>query len=191
LFRRAARAFGGIVLPPLWLGPDRRAEEGEHAGLIGMDYAPTTDPHRQLPGSLYWVPKEFFHQLVEAVLAQAKRAGFACVVADGHGPSRWAFGESVDAWELQFDLKLVSVTRDFPEGWQSQVDHAGKNETSILLAAAPNLVDMSLLPEDRDIQPEGTSGGSSDPRDASPEHGETCLETSLALIGKKLDELGI
>ena len=53
LFRRAARRFGGIVLPPVWLGPDRITGQESGPDLIGMDTADTTTPHRQLPGSMY------------------------------------------------------------------------------------------------------------------------------------------
>lgn len=38
-----ARDFGGIVLPPIHLGPDRTWPEGEGM-LQGMDYADATDP---------------------------------------------------------------------------------------------------------------------------------------------------
>ena len=114
-----------------------------------MDANETTTPNRQLPASLYWIPKGLFLMLIESILAQAARAGFKSIVADGHGPSRVAWGEMVDSWENQFGLKLISATRDFPDEWRTQMDHAGRNETSILMAVAPELVDLSLLPEDR------------------------------------------
>jgi len=189
LFERAARRFGGIVLPPIWLGPDRITGQEDGPDLIGMDYANTTTPHRQLPGSCYWIPKGLFLSLVEAVLAQATRAGFKCIVADGHGPSRNAWADMVDAWEQQFDLTLISAKRDFPGKWRTQCDHAGRNETSVMMAVAPELVDLSQLPADRDEWPQGVGG--EDPRDSSVEFGEELIEDTLALIGAKLDELGI
>lgn len=189
LFRRAAQRFGGIVLPPIWLGPDQISAQDQGPDLIGMDTADSTTPHRQLPGSLYWIPKGLFLMMIESILAQATRAGFKSIVADGHGPSREAWGEMVDVWEKQFDLKLISATRDFPGKWQTQMDHAGRNETSILMAAAPELVDLSLLSEDRGQWPQGVFG--EDPRDATSAFGEELIETTLALIGAKLDEFGI
>ena len=42
LFARAAQTFGGIVFPPLFLGPDRAQSGPHHSLLIGMDYAETT-----------------------------------------------------------------------------------------------------------------------------------------------------
>ena len=189
LFARAAQRFGGIVFPPIWLGPDRITGQDGGTDLVGMDTADTTTPHRQLPGSCYWLPKGLFLAYVENVLAQAKRAGFRCIVADGHGPSRGAWGEMVDSWEKQFGLALVSATRDFSGQWRTQMDHAGANETSIMMAVAPDLVDLSQLPSDGDVWPQGVGGR--DPRDSTPELGEELIEATLALIGAKLDELNI
>ena len=189
LFRRAAQRFGGIVLPPIWLGPDRITCQAQGPDLIGMDTGDSTTPHRQLPGSMYWVPTGLFLMLVEEVLTQAKRAGFQCIVADGHGPSRGAWADGVDSWEKQFDLRLVSASRDFPGKWRTQMDHTGRNETSILMAVAPELVDLSRLPADRNEWPQGVGG--EDPRDATPEYGEELIEATLSLIGARLDEIGV
>ncbi|MBI5724499.1 MAG: creatininase family protein [Planctomycetes bacterium] len=189
LFRRAAARFGGIVLPPVWLGPDRIARQADGTDLIGMDTSQNTTPNGQLPGSCYWTPKGLFLMLVEAILAQARRAGFRCIVADGHGPSRLAWGEMADAWEKQFGLRLLSATRDFAGKWRTQMDHAARNETSIMMAVAPRLVDLSQLPADRSQKPQGVGG--EDPRDSSAAFGEELIEATLALIGGKLDELKV
>jgi creatinine amidohydrolase len=181
LFERAARRFGGIVLPPLFLGPDRSRREADGRQLVGMDYADTTTPARQLDGSCYWVGRGLFLALCEAVLAQAARAGFKVVVADGHGPSRWAWGEHAAGWEEQFGLRLVAVSRDLKEAWRSQMDHAAKNETSLVLALRPELVDLGQLPVDRAVWPQGVGG--EDPREATAAHGEECLEASLTALG--------
>jgi creatinine amidohydrolase len=119
-------------------------------------------------------------------LAQSRRAGFRVVVADGHGPSRAAFGEHAPAWEQQLGLRLLVPGHGLPRGndrgmpWRSQVDHAAKNETSLMLALHPALVDLSQLPADRSVWPQGVSG--EDPRDASAAHGEACLAACLAAI---------
>lgn len=189
LFHRAAQRFGGIVLPPIWMGPDHIEKQEHGVDLIGMDTAETTVPHRPLPGSLYWIPKELFLSMIEALLAQSKRAGFKCIIADGHGPSRTAWAEKADAWEKQFDLKLISAHRDFPNQWKMQNDHAGQNETSAMMALHPEFVDLSQLSTNRDQWPEGVAG--EDPRDATAAFGEELLEITLSLIGIKLDELGI
>ncbi|MBI4552439.1 MAG: creatininase family protein [Candidatus Latescibacteria bacterium] len=189
LFERAAHELGGIVFPPLFLGPDRARLEPDGRVLHGMDYATVTTPPRQLDGSCYWVSRGLFLQLCEAVLAQAARAGFRCIVADGHGPSRTAWGEYANDWEAQFGLRLVSVFRDLKEVWCSQIDHAARNETSLMMALHPALVDLSQLPTDRSVWPQGVGG--EDPRDATAAHGDACLSTCIAALRDHLAALGV
>ncbi len=58
------------------------------------------------------------------------------------------------------------------------------NTTSILMAVEPELVDLSLLPEDRNKWLQGVAG--EDPRDATVKFGEELLEETLALIGEEI-----
>jgi creatinine amidohydrolase len=189
LFAIAAERYGGIVFPPLWVGPDR-IQESAAAGefLIGMDSAESTTPKRQLPGSCYWIPKGAFITLVESILAQAKRAGFKCVIADGHGPSRRAWDEMVPTWEKQFGLALLSPIRDFGDKWKTQNDHAAKIETSEMLALRPDLVRLGHLPADPATRPQGVGG--EDPRLSSAEFGMKLIEETVAAIGAKLKAAG-
>jgi creatinine amidohydrolase len=117
LFERAARRFGGIVFPPLFLGPDSIRRQPDGSLLQGMDYAETTTPARQLEGNCYYIGEGLFLTLCENILAQAKRAGFQVIVADGHGCSNGPFGRAADGWEQEFGLKLVSVARDWRD-WE-------------------------------------------------------------------------
>lgn len=55
LMVECARRFGGIVMPPIHLGPDRAWDRGGGEVLYGMDYHDSTAPQRQLEGSCYWV----------------------------------------------------------------------------------------------------------------------------------------
>jgi creatinine amidohydrolase len=189
LFERAARALGGIVFPPLFLGPDRIRREADGTLLQGMEYAESTTPPRQLDGGCYWLPQGLFLLLCENIIAQARRAGIKVLVADGHGPSRRAWAEHASTWEAQYEITLVSVSRDLGPGWRSQVDHAAMNETSLMMALHPHLVDLGQLPEDRAIYPQGVGG--EDPRDASATYGEECIAASLALLQAHLEQLGI
>jgi creatinine amidohydrolase len=188
LFERAARRFGGIVFPPLFLGPDRTRIEADGALLQGMEYAETTTPPRQLDGSCYWAPEGLFLLMCENIVAQAARSGFRVLIADGHGPSRRLWGQHVAAWESRYGIALVSVARDFPTGWRSQMDHAARNETSLMLALRPDLVDLGRLDADRSVWPQGVAG--EDPRDATAAHGEECIAACLELLGARLRELG-
>lgn len=186
ILSRAAARFGGIVLPPVWLGPDVITKDEDGRSLVGMDNY--VDPPRQLAGSLYWVSQGLFTLWMEAILDQAVRAGFRCLVVEGHGPSRDTWHGASKRWRRQYGLHLVSAG-DFPGAWATQNDHAGRNETSILMAVVPDLVDLSRLPASRDEEPLGIYG--EDPRDSSASFGEELIETTLGLIGAKLDELEV
>jgi len=189
LMIECARRFGGIVMPPVHLAPDRARPTEDGGMLNGMDYADTTRPNRQLEGSCYWVPKGFFMLMVDAILTQLKRAGFLAVFADGHGPSRASWVADIPEREARFGLRLLGVTEDIRDEWRFQVDHAGRNETSIMMRLRPDLVDLSQLPASRSVWPQGVSG--SDPRDASAEFGEECMGRAIEIVGRKIAALGL
>ena len=118
LMIRCARTFGGIVLPPIHLGPDRTRPDENGLLLQGMDYASrVTDPHRQLDGSCYWVSTGLFAVLIDAILEQVRRAGFRAVLADGHGPSRSSWCAGIEEREARFHLKLLGA-KSWPESWE-------------------------------------------------------------------------
>lgn len=176
-----AKKCGGIVLPPLFLGPDRYKLH-ENKDLIGMDYAKSTSPQKQLIGSSYWVSNGIFMVLIDAILAQLKRAGFRAVFADGHGPSRRSWVENIEERENRFGLKLFGVTSDIKEHWSYQIDHAAKNETSIMLHLNEVFVKTDLL-----NQP--SVGVNGEPLNLSnKKYGENCLKNSIRLIENKINE---
>ncbi|MFB3825392.1 MAG: creatininase family protein [Bryobacteraceae bacterium] len=189
LMIECARRFGGIVMPPIHLGPDRARPADNGQMLYGMDYAASTTPARQLDGSCYWVPLGLHVQIVDAILEQLKRAGFRAVFADGHGPSRTSWAQSLEERQTRFGLKLFGVTKDLAGKWRSQVDHAGRNETSLMMHLRGDLVDLSQLPEDRSVKPVGVGG--QDPRLGTAEFGRECLEASVEIVGKMLQEAGL
>lgn len=189
LMTQCARRLGGIVMPPIHLGPDRAKPADDGNMLVGMDYAGSTTPPRQLDGSCYWVPMGLHLLMVDAILAQLKRAGFRAVFADGHGPSRSSWVESLPEREARFGLKLFGVTRDIARQWRSQVDHAARNETSLMMHLRPDLVDLSRLPQSRSTWPQGVGG--EDPRDATAAHGRECLEKSVELVRQMFAEAGL
>ena len=154
-----------------------------------MDYAPSTNPPRQLDGSCYWVPDELHEKIVDAILPQLKRAGFRAVFADGHGPSRRSWVEHIAEREVRFGLKLIGATKEISRAWKSQVDHAARNETSLIMHYRPDLVDLSRLPKSRDEWPQGVGG--QDPRDATAAYGKECLEVSVELVRDRFSEAGL
>ena len=189
LMCECARRLGGIVMPPIHLGPDRAKPMEDGSVLIGMDYADTTTPPRQLDGSCYWIPPGLHDTIVDAILTQLKRCGFKAVFADGHGPSRWAWVANLAEREARFDLKLFGVTKQIGGAWRSQMDHAGKNETSLMMHYRPKLVDLSQLPESRDVWPQGVGGA--DPRDATAAQGEIWMEESIEVVRKLFADAGL
>ena len=184
---------GGIVLPMLFLGPDRsKTINGQE--FFGMDmHGSRKDPPQQLGGSAYWVDNELFVQLLRAVLKQLRRAGFRIVVAHGHGPSTGAFSAHVDEWSQEFGLRLFICWRDDEsDGLGIQTDHAAANETSLMMALHPELVQMENLPRDPATWPVAVSGD--DPRThASPELGRKAIdlqaERMAALLTQALSDL--
>jgi creatinine amidohydrolase len=189
LMVQCARRFGGIVMPPIHLGPDRAKPTDDGKMLVGMDYAESTTPPRQLDGSCYWVPAGFHLLMVDAILAQLKRAGFRAVFADGHGPSRSSWVENLPERQARFGLKLFGVTREIGRQWKSQVDHAARNETSLMMHLRPDLVDLSQLPSSRATWPQGVGGA--DPRDATTAYGKECFETSIELVRQMFATAGL
>jgi creatinine amidohydrolase len=180
-FVQLARRVGGIVLPPLFLGPDRMREV-EGAEYYGMDLTEQArDPPRKLMGSAYWVADELFSEMVEATLKQLRRAGFRIVVAHGHGPSTRHFVNEGRSLGEKHDLVIMTLWRDEDEresDTEFQYDHAAANETSIMMALHPGLVHMEHLPEDPDEWPLAIIG--KDPRThASAEHGRRIIDIHL------------
>jgi creatinine amidohydrolase len=192
-FRKLAGEVGGIVLPMLFLGPDRvREEEGEE--LYGMDICASREPGRgyptqQLAGSAYWVPDETFHEILSAVLKQLARAGFRIVVGHGHGPSTGFFTKHASEWQERFGLHCLNCwgSDQDAEGLGIQVDHAAMNETSLVMALRPELVQMDRLPSDPQAWPVAIGG--KDPRTfASPEVGRKAIELQTARMTSILRE---
>lgn len=182
LMLEAAQRFGGIVLPSLFLGPDRRMDLDDGSYIIGMDYAKSTHPPQQLTGSAYWVSDDFFIQLLENILEQLKRAGFTAVFAHGHGPSRKRWCENIARWEEKFGLKLKGITDAEKDTWNYMNDHAARNETSITLYTYPLLPDLSVF--DQGVQSPLLGVNGEHPFLASANEGEALFHQALALLGK-------
>ena len=190
-----AKRVGGIVLPPLFLGPDTMqvADGSEYYGM-DIHQKASLEPMR-LKGSAYWVPDRLFSEIVDAVLKQIRRAGFRVLVAHGHGPSTEYIIKNKTILEDKHDLKIFTVWRNKEERdppTEFQYDHAAANETSIMMALHSSLVRMDHLPDDPQERPIGIIG--QDPRThASTAHGQRIvaihLERMETLLRQQLAEL--
>lgn len=190
-----ATEVGGIVLPMYFLGPDisKAVDEKE---LYGMDIHRAKEhgrPEQQLDGSAYWISDSLFSDVVEATLVQLKRAGFKIVVYHGHGPSTGFVSKRSEEWQKKYDIKMFNCWGgESPKGYGIMTDHAAMNETSLVMAMYPELVQMENLPSDTAQWPLGVSG--KDPRIfASPEVGIKSINEQKERMGtilrKALSEL--
>mgnify|MGYP000860131409 FL=1 len=196
LFQLIAEEFGGIVLPPLFLGPDFRhtVDEESQTHYYGMDVGSVHRdgvlidyPDQQLPGSAYYVEEEFFKLLLEKILFQLHRPGFRIVVAHGHGPSSKLFSSMKEELLQKTGIRCIDCLSDAagtPLPFQN--DHAGANETSITMAVRPDLVDLSVYDAEPEQKPIAVIGA--DPRFfSSSGKGENCLRVTADAVIHKIN----
>jgi len=184
-FTALAEEAGGIVLPMLFLGPDKKVSK-DGKDYIGMDIQSFEEDNlQQLEGSAYYVEEELFMQIIEATLWNLARAGFRIVVAHGHGPSTNAFRASKEKFEKQFGLKLFELWDLGGSGNDGiMTDHAAWNETSLVMGLYPELADLDQLSHESAMV--GIWGD--DPRNTSEEKGKRIIETNLSAAGSRLRE---
>jgi len=190
-FIELAREVGGIVLPMLFLGPDRM-QKVDGKELYGMDICKGMPedrryPNQQLAGSAYWVPEETFRAIIEATLKQLSRAGFKIVVGHGHGPSTGFFQKHAKEWKEKYGLETFTCwgSEYDRQGLGIMVDHAAMNETSLVMALRPELVQMERLPKIDKGWPVGVGG--KDPRvHASARVGRKAIKLQIKRMAKIL-----
>jgi len=183
-FLKAAAELGGIVLPPLFVGPDRRDQDTD---LIGMDSCPLDPgayPPQKLAGSAYWIDDSTFAQILSGILRQVARAGFKAVVAHGHGPSTSLLNRFSQKWQDDFGLAIISLWNELGnQGLGFMVDHAAANETSLMMALHPELVDLAEVGGQSPLV--GIAG--LDPRiHASADLGSRIIEAQISWLKAKL-----
>lgn len=189
LFGLAAERFGGVVIPPLYLGPDRTAKENgkDYYGMeVYLDNlrCPRPYPLTQLPGNAFWLPDEVFDAMLSSMIRQLVRAGFRVFVATGHGPSVSHYVSLAPELEQELGIRMLTVD---PEGETLRFlyDHAAESETSNMLYFYPDRVDMDALPENWQETVVGISGN--DPkRHGSAENLEKRLPAVLERIGMNI-----
>lgn len=171
---------GGVVLPPVYCGYQ------------------TMKPWRGFRHTLEF-PRELVHDYVLEHLEQLYDEGFLLMlVLMGHygGKHVEAIQEAVETFNGRHYRAEALAWQDYlPAQWVEVKggDHAGKNETSLLMHYRPDLVDLSRLPEEGELSYETYGYGGEDPREASAEHGkmlaELFVEQGAPKIREKLDEL--
>ena len=201
-----AREVGGIVLPMLYLGPDKKMIVDEKV-LYGMDHWLSEEEGKmqmtaqQMDGSAYWVPDELFHQIMDHSIKQLARAGFKIIVAHGHGPSTRHVIDHWQEWEEKYGVMIYTCwtwnirgendqeasEESRQEGLGIMTDHAAMNETSLMMYYYPDLVKMEHLPADTAQWPLAVAGR--DPRlYASAEQGQKAVDYQLERMARLLRE---
>jgi len=200
LFRDLASRVGGVVMPPLFLGPDGKAKVIDGEFYVGMDMLDKdfkeVEPTK-LEGSAYYIEDGLFNLMIERIVENVSRQGIRILVAVGHGPSTTALGNMSGAMWEKHKVKIVTVHKTYPgedpqinARYPFQADHAVKNETSILMYYNPETVHLEYLGGE---YPKGVGG--IDPRESSKEFGGEIISHQLnrmeELLKRMLAEMNI
>lgn len=195
LFKIVAEKVGGVVFPPLFIGPDiTKVSNGKtYYGMevFGTMGATKSYPLQELPGSCYWVENNIFKGVIDSIALSAQKNGFKILVGTGHCPSSDLFASMADEIKKKYDIILL--TPDMGNPVVSFVpDHAAKVETSTIMYFRPELVHMENLSEKPEDYPLAISG--EDPRfSANAEFGKDNVEAVInhleQLIKKTLSVL--
>ena len=126
-----------------------------------------------------------FHNYLRSIFAQLSRVGVRIVVGHGHGPSIKAFQELKEEAEEKFGLSILTAwTFAEDERLRYQNDHAGANETSIVMAVRPELIDFGQVKED-ESNLIGVAGGHPI-RESSEAFGNEILEYTMKTLKRSI-----
>lgn len=160
LLARFAKKFGGVMLPPLYWG-DNRAESvevicdsavsdfpppdfGDHVtpicAAMGCSRSRLEAEAARSTASGGW---RLWEELIVHTLFQAESLGFELIAPYvGHYPMHWHMHRAAETFRTQGGRAEVLVLTDH---LVARGDHAAAFETSLLLALAPELVDLTEL----------------------------------------------
>jgi len=198
LLIRCAQRTGGLVFPPLYYGENREqalmeanARDREQiAAKMGLS------PQNFAPGYMYQSVEQQntnYHHLLLHIFHEVKSLGFKLlVVGAGHYPlldharaAACTFHQAQKGREGERMLVWAFTGYELVRGrFQPCGDHAGKWETSMLLALDPGMTDLSLLPADRSQPPVGASNNGV--QDASAEWGEEIVAAIVEQVDQKI-----
>jgi len=186
---RVAERGGGLVFPPLYYGENREDS------LMEFDYDPDGRIKEKMvlskesfePGYMHkpsYLQDAFYTELLLHILFEIESLGFkVIVILAGHYPLLRHAQEAAKEYSKTGRAKVwtiigYEIVRDVIS---DAGDHAGKWETSLLIALRPECVDMSRLADDKSIPLVGVMG--TDPRGtASKEFGEFAVNLLIDRI---------
>lgn len=161
----AAEKIGGIVFPPLYLG---------------FDAYPDIDlgkyPNKQF--DCYHLDKELYQKVLENHFYRMIRIGFKKIfVLAGHYPNADIAKMAAEKFKDQNVKVIVVKEPDLIEGETG--DHAGKWETSLMMALFPEFVDLN---RQRDKQDRLMAVDGVDPEESSAGYGKEILDKMISRI---------
>ena len=195
---RAAQKGGGLAMPALFWGESRESNllEFNHNADGKVTEKMGLPKENFAPGYMGGVTAEqehaFYEQLLTHIYYQLKSLGFRVIfVLCGHYPLKpfavstaQQFMEKTPGVRIYAGIEADPVRDIYPKGG----DHAAKWETSIMRTLRPELVDVSVLPEDKDIPLIGVYG--EDPRaDDLEEFGRKVTQDIIDRMVAKTDEM--
>jgi len=169
--KELCKRLGGCVIPPLYFGTDRE-HKIDNKVFHGMD----ARAKRILPGSIYFLRKSLFYNLLVSITKSISQQGFKkFVIVSAHsGTAQQEILTQLVQRKTQELQVLVFPGKRFAGG----IDHAAKLETSLMLAIQPNLVHLTEIAKPY----EGLSGD--DPKEASIKEGKIHFQNIIEKIEK-------
>ena len=201
---RAAQKGGGLAMPALFWGEsmesnllefnhDQDGKVAEKMGLAKENFAPG-----YMGGVTVEEEHAFYEHLLTHIYYQLKSLGFRVIfVLCGHYPLKpfaestaQRFMEKNPGIRIYAGIEADPVRDIYPRGG----DHAAKWETSIMRTLRPELVDVSILPEDKSVPLIGVYG--EDPRSPDLEEfgrkvTQDIIDSMVAKTDEMLKELGL
>ncbi|MBM4084482.1 MAG: creatininase family protein [Planctomycetes bacterium] len=170
------KEVGGVVLPPVYCGYQTMKP--------WKDFRHTLEFTRE---TVFGLALQYLNQLYDE--------GFlVMLVLMGHygGKHVETLQEAVQRFNDCHSKARAVAWQDYvPAGWVNVRggDHAGRNETSLLLHYRPDLVDLSQLPKEGEITVDIHGVGGEDPRKATAEHGKYLAELFVQQAAPKVREM--
>lgn len=170
LCKRVAKQTGGCIMPPLYFGTDREHQVGKKL-LHGMN----VKAGKILPGNFYFLKENLFSELLEQIVDNVEEQGLKkLVIISAHsGTAQQRVIEKLKG-NNQRGLEIIIFPGKLFAGG---IDHAGKIETSYMMAIRPDLVKIDRLKE-----PPYEALIGDDPKQSSREDGERRLMETVEQI---------
>jgi creatinine amidohydrolase len=196
----AAERGGGVVMPTVWWGEPREimlvdVNADTRDEVIRAMRLPPENFHKGfLGGKTVEAQGRFYNELLLHCYHQIASLGFRAIfVVVGHLPLTHFVHYTAQIFMRESPARVYGVVpatliQHLARDLGGRVgDHAGRWETSVLMALRPELVALQRLDPDRGTWPAAVGG--EDPRDADVEFGRRAVAAMVAAMLEKAREL--